>query len=111
MENLRKEKYLDEDDFCLAFCRGKFRIKKWGKIKIIHALKKKNIATNSIEKGIKTINQDEYLSTLKKLLIQKKKQLETKKEKRKKIKIANFLIQKGFESFLVWQNLNEMYEN
>ena len=32
---LIQEKYIDEERYSRSFCRGKFRIKKWGKVKII----------------------------------------------------------------------------
>ena len=44
IEVLIKEKYLDEERFARSFCRGKFRVKGWGKEKIKNELKKeKNI--------------------------------------------------------------------
>ena len=95
---LLNENYLNEKRFSQSFCRGKFKTKNWGKRKIIYALKKKCIAENYIEQGIPSINEKEYLEVLDKLFNQKKrKTLDTNIFIRKK-KIANFLIQRGFES-------------
>jgi len=38
---LIQEKYIDEERYSRSFCRGKFKIKKWGKVKITNELKKK----------------------------------------------------------------------
>ena len=46
LEILIQEKYIDEERFAESFCRGKFLIKKWGKIKISNELKKKKIPSS-----------------------------------------------------------------
>ena len=38
---LREENYLDEERFVQAFCRGKFKVKKWGRNKIKMGIEKK----------------------------------------------------------------------
>ncbi len=106
---LLNENYLNEKRFSQSFCRGKFKTKNWGKRKIIYALKKKCIAENYIEQGIQSISEKEYLEVLDKLFNQKKrKTLDTNIFIRKK-KIANFLIQRGFESSLVWEKMKELH--
>ena len=41
---LIEEDYLNEERFALAFARGKFRMKRWGKEKIFFALKQKHFS-------------------------------------------------------------------
>lgn len=106
---LLNENYLNEKRFSQSFCRGKFKTKNWGKRKIIYALKKKCIAENYIEQAIQSISEKEYLEVLDKLFNQKKrKTLDANIFIRKK-KIANFLIQRGFESSLVWEKMKELH--
>ena len=38
LTDLILEKFIDEQRFSESFCRGKFRIKKWGKLKIKNEL-------------------------------------------------------------------------
>ena len=105
---LIKQDYLNEMRFTKSFCRGKFRIKKWGRIKIINQLKQKNISIINIEKGLTEINNKEYLTVIDKLIKKKKKTIKTKADYIINNKTANFLIQKGFESFLVWDRIKNI---
>ena len=43
LAELINNKFIDEERYARSFCRGKFRIKKWGKRKIEFELKKKRI--------------------------------------------------------------------
>ena len=57
---LIKENFLNETRYAIAYARGKFRIKNWGKIKIINKLKQQNISPWNINKAIDDIDEDEY---------------------------------------------------
>ena len=96
LEILITENYINEERFSQSFCRGKFKIKNWGKRKISNELKQKNISSICIDKGMEEIEKDEYLKVLDKLFIQKRKQVTDTNHFIKKNKIANFLIQRGF---------------
>ena len=72
INNLILEKFIDEKRYSESFCRGKFRIKKWGKRKISNELRSKKISETHIKQGISQINDEEYQNTLLSL-IQKKK--------------------------------------
>ncbi len=61
---LMREDFLNEERFARSFVRGKFRIKKWGKIKITQELKKKEISAPIIKLGLTEIDQAEYLKIL-----------------------------------------------
>ena len=50
--NLIDNDFINESRYAESFCRGKFKIKKWGRIKIIYELKKKKISQDNINKGI-----------------------------------------------------------
>jgi regulatory protein len=101
------EKYINEQRFSESFCRGKFRIKKWGRIKIKNELKKKNISENCIQIGLKQIESSEYSIVLENLYIKKKDTLKDKNQFTRKGKIVKYLLQKGFESNLIWELINK----
>jgi len=60
--------FLNEERFARSFTRGKFRIKKWGRLKIQAALKAKGVSPACLKKGLSEINDSEYLSTASQLL-------------------------------------------
>ena len=107
LEILITDKYIDEERYAQSFCRGKFRIKKWGRIKITNELRKKQISNICINKGLKEIEDEEYEILLNNLLEKKNNSLKDKNHFTRKKKIASFLIQRGFEGNLVWDKIRE----
>lgn len=108
LELLINEKFVDEERYAKSFCRGKFRIKNWGKMKITTALKRKQISTICIKSGLQEIDDQEYHDTLDTLFHQKKLKVKDLNQFIRKTKIAHFLIQRGFESHLVWEKMKEL---
>ena len=102
------DKFVDEERFSISFCRGKFRIKNWGKRKITNELKRKKISIICINIGLKEIDNNEYNQVLEELFHQKNNILKDKNHFIRKTKIARFLIQRGFESNLVWDKIREL---
>lgn len=107
LEILITDKYIDEERYAQSFCRGKFRIKKWGRMKITSELRKKQISNICINKGLKEIEDKEYEILLNNLLEKKNNSLKDKNHFARKKKIASFLIQRGFEGNLVWDKIRE----
>ena len=108
LEILITNKFIDEERFSTSFCRGKFRIKNWGKRKIVNELKRKQISSICINTGLKEIDEKEYNLVLVKLFYQKESSIKDKNQFIRKTKIANFLIQRGFENNLVWDKIREL---
>src|SRR5687768_10604150 len=55
LTNLITEGFLNEERFAKAYAGGKFRMKKWGRLKIIHELEIKGLSKNCIHAGLKEI--------------------------------------------------------
>ena len=108
LEILITNKFIDEERFSTSFCRGKFKIKNWGKRKIINELRRKQISSICINTGLKEIDEKEYDLVLEKLFYQKERSIKDKNQFIRKTKIANFLIQRGFENNLVWDKIREL---
>lgn len=96
------EGLLDEERYARAFARGRFRIKQWGRKKIIYALKQDQISDYCIRKGLSEIDDAEYQATLERLA--EKKMPEIRKETNifaRRMKLQRYLVQKGYENDLV----------
>ena len=104
---LIQDDFLNEERFAQAFVSGKFRIKRWGRVKIKSHLKQKHISDYCIKKGMQEIDETEYFETLNYWLERKMREVKEENEFKKNGKIAAFLIQKGFESNLVWEALRD----
>ena len=106
--HLIQENYLNEERFAKSFARGKFKIKKWGKNRIVQELKHRNISKYNIQIALKEISEKEYLSTLDS--IAKKRWLEIKESHplKKKKKLVSYLTYRGWESHLIYEKIGEL---
>jgi len=100
--------YLNEERFAKTFAGGKFRIKGWGRIKIVHELEAKGLTKNCILIGLKEIAETDYVETLQILLKKKAAIVQTDDDFIRRDKIARYAIQKGFEPELVWRWIKEI---
>lgn len=99
------ENYLNEERFARAYARGKFRIKRWGKIRIKQELKKRRISEYLIRKGMSEIDEDEYHETLLKLISKYKDEHDTLSFYDLRRKTVTYLMSKGYEQGLIYENL------
>ncbi|WNW00883.1 regulatory protein RecX [Tenacibaculum sp. HL-MS23] len=103
--SLLKDNFLNEERFSKSYARGKFRIKKWGKQRIVRELKYRNISAYNIKAALKEINEEDYIATLYSLLDKKNDLVTEANEFKRKKKIADYLLYRGFESNLVYEAL------
>lgn len=100
---LIQNNFLNEERFVKSFVRGRFNQKKWGRNKIKMALKQRQIPEQLIRIGFKEIDEDEYLKVLKELFVKKQEELKSETNSfKKKLKLRNYLLQKGFENELIF---------
>jgi regulatory protein len=105
---LIEENYLNEERFAMAFARGKFRMKQWGRVKIKYELKQRQISEYSIKKALKQINEEEYMDGLKKLADDKYASLKSEQYLVRKKKTIDYLMQKGYEPGLIQIAMSEL---
>lgn len=110
---LIEENHLNEERFAISFAGGRFRLKKWGRVKIKYALKQKRVSEYCIKKALQQINDEQYEQALKKLAIQKWRA--TKGEGinwfAKMSKTTDFLLQKGYEPELIRKELESFQKD
>ncbi len=93
---------LNEERFAISFARGKFRINKWGKVKIKYELKLKEVSEYCIKIALASIDETEYVLTLDKLCGNKLKIMDNEKFLiAKRSKLYAYLAQKGYERHLI----------
>jgi regulatory protein len=108
ISHLITEGYLNEERFAKAFAGGKFRLKNWGKLKIVQALESKGLTKNCIASGLKEIDDNDYIKTIELLIDKKADQIDEHNAFIKRDKLAKYILQKGFEPELVWRILKEV---
>lgn len=110
LADLISDDFINEERFAKSFVRGKFRIKRWGRIKIMQELKFRRISAYSIKKGMKEIDYDDYLETLKNLLEKKLPTIRARDKWEKRKKLTSYATQKGYEYDLIKEVMNAHIE-
>jgi regulatory protein len=108
--NLIENNFLNEERFASAFVSGKFRIKRWGRIKIKQHLKQKYISNYSINKGLAEIDATDYLKTLDELAVSKNALTKAKNKWDRLAKMQRYLQSKGYESDLIRETLKHVLD-
>ncbi|UJH66126.1 regulatory protein RecX [Allomuricauda sp. SCSIO 65647] len=108
MAHLIKENYLNEERFAKSFARGKFTIKKWGKKRIVSELQERRISRFNIKSALKEIDEADYLNTLDELSKKRLSQIDETHPQKRKRKLADYLLYRGWESDLVYAKIKEL---
>ncbi|MAO16124.1 RecX family transcriptional regulator [Muricauda ruestringensis] len=106
--HLIQENYLNEERFAKAFARGKFSIKKWGTNRIIRELKFRDISVYNIKSALAEIQNEDYLTTFDELAKKRLGQITEKNPLKRKKKLADYLLYRGWESHLVYEKVGEL---
>lgn len=106
---LLENNYLNEERFARAYAGGKFRTKKWGRVRIVRELNLRQISTDCIDKALEEIPEEDYLSALESIVSAKARSVKSKNVYEFRNKLALFAIQKGYEPALVWDCVREKY--
>lgn len=102
------ENFLNEERFARAYARGKFRFKNWGRIRIKRELKLRNISEYCIRKAMEELEEFDYEQALKDFLLRKNDFLKEKNLFKRRKKLADYAIRRGFETSLVWDTLKQL---
>ncbi|GIJ94290.1 regulatory protein RecX [Capnocytophaga stomatis] len=108
--HLIQNNFLNEERFAKSFARGKFRYKKWGRIRIQRELKHRGLSAYIIQSALKEIDDEEYISVFDALAEKKQTEIKEKNTYKAKRKLADYLLYRGWESDLVYDKINELYD-
>lgn len=106
--HLIQEGFLNEERFALAFARGKFNQKYWGRERIERELQQRGISAYLIGKALAEIPEDSYLQTFEELTAKKLDSLKGLSREEKKRKLFNYLLYRGWEKDLIYDRLRKI---
>jgi regulatory protein len=110
IEKLEEEGFLNDERFASMYAGSKFRVLRWGKVKIKAGLRNKGIADNLITQALASIDDEVYMQCLHKLTEAKLRTLKGISDERVvKQKVFAYLASKGFEENLIFQELNKRH--
>ncbi|MCX7546433.1 regulatory protein RecX [Xanthomarina sp. F1114] len=107
--HLLEHDFLNETRFAKTYARGKFRVKKWGKKRLEIELKKRDISAYNIKEAFKEIPDSDYLNVFHELAEKKAATIKETNPFKKKKKLADYLLYRGWESHLVYDKVNELF--
>ncbi|MDA9670043.1 RecX family transcriptional regulator, partial [Flavobacteriaceae bacterium] len=108
ISELIKANYLNETRFTQSFVRGKFRIKKWGKNRILQELKVRDISNFNIKLGMKEISDDNYKKTFYDLFEKRRREVKQLTKTEQKKKIFSYMSYRGWENSKIYEALRDL---
>ncbi|MFW6310552.1 MAG: regulatory protein RecX [Prolixibacteraceae bacterium] len=108
IEKLKAEKFIDDQRYANFYVAEKFRINKWGRIKIRYHLRMKGLDDALIQNGLNELDEEKYQQTLIKTLKEKARTVKKKNKFEKMGQIIRFAQNRGFEPEMIHRYLNEV---
>tara|TARA_R110000868_G_scaffold60603_2_gene184870 strand:- start:225 stop:707 length:483 start_codon:yes stop_codon:yes gene_type:complete len=109
--HLIQDNFLNEERFARSFARGKFKIKKWGKNRIVNELKHREISKYNISLALEEIESKEYLKTFNTLAKKRLAEIREKDLQKRRKKLADYLLYRGWESGMVYEKVYDLVPN
>jgi regulatory protein len=94
---LMHSNFLNEERFAMAYARGKFKIKGWGKAKIKQGLKREGVGEKLIQQALASLGMDDYMDTLNTLTTKKWPLIKGASHIEKVFKLKRYLLGKGYD--------------
>ena len=112
LEHLKKEKYVDDRRYAIAFVRDKYRFNQWGRIKIAQSLRMKQIGSEEIKLAMEEVDETEYLDILTSAIRRKLPTIKAVNDYERRGKLVRFAVGRGYEVEKILQCLNRIgYED
>jgi len=110
LQRLQKEGFLNEERYCRSFVNDKVKFARWGKNKIVYALRAKGVSEEWIGKAIATIDPADNETILETLLRQKLKSVKGKDAYEIRNKLIRFAAGRGFELSSIYKCLESIVQ-
>lgn len=100
--------FLNEERFARSYTRGKFRIKKWGRVRISRELRKRGVSKKNIQLGLSEISEEDYIKTFYELVEKRLDEIHENSQQKRKRKIFDYLGYRGYEYPMIYEVLREL---
>ena len=110
VEKLISENFINDERYVRSYVADKFRINRWGRIKMKYYLKMKGLQDDLIKKELDAIDDVKYIEVLLKTMKDKARSVKKKPKLEKMGQIIRFTQNRGFEPELIHRYLNEVVE-
>ena len=107
---LIEQRFVDEERFARSYVRGKFKMKRWGRLKIKQGLYHKSISDYCTRKGFEEIDENLYRETVLDVLRKKDRLLRENNPYKRKQKLMQYLASRGFESSYIYTAIDALKE-
>lgn len=108
VDELIKEKFIDEQRFANAYCNDKFEFNSWGKQKIKANIYTHKLSSSAIDIALDRIESRKYETRCFELTERKWEKLERDEPAKRKQKTLAYLANKGYEMDLIWKCINKL---
>jgi regulatory protein len=105
---LTEEKFLDDARYAGFYVKDKFKLNRWGRIRITHMLRQKRIEEEFIGNALLQIDEEEWFQTCLELVQSKFSKLKEEDPFKRKGKLLRFAASRGFEPALIYRALEEL---
>ncbi len=110
LQKFEDKGWVNDEEFAKSFARDKFDLQRWGPVKIRSRLLSLGVSRSATEQALREIEtpEDDF-QILKQLVVKRKAYFlrEPDLQKRKR-KIANYLLRKGFSSDTIFKHLEQL---
>lgn len=110
IEQLIAENFINDERYVKFYVADKFRLNKWGKIKMKYYLKMKGLPDALINNELDAIDEEKYIKVLLKTMKDKARSVKKKPKYEKMGQIIRFVQNRGFEPELIHRYLNEVVD-
>lgn len=104
---LIENNFLNEERFAKAYVLGKFRIKGWGRIKIMQGLKLKQVSAPLIKIAMKEIDPSDYFEKLRTIIEKKSALIKESDPYKHRNKLYQYALGRGYENNLILEILKD----
>ena len=108
LEKLEKEGFLNDRRYVGFYVREKFKINKWGRVKMHYYLKMKGLGEEIIQTGFSEINEDDYVELLIRTMKEKARSIRITDRYEKMGQVIRFAQGRGFEPGLIHRYLHKV---